>query len=91
MVYNQSEAPIWDVEVPIAGREDRPLRIGHVPPRGSAGNGWLEAPEDWHLMNVGPGCPGAAAVELMNVVFIDNLGRRWKRVGREEPIRLLDP
>jgi hypothetical protein len=88
-VYNHSDAPIWDVKVPVPGREQRPLLFERVAPRSSEGNGWLDAPADWHLMNVGPGCPGTPPWTSLDVVFVDNLGRRWRRSGRAEPIRLL--
>jgi hypothetical protein len=89
-VYNHSDAPIWDVKVPVAGREHRPLLIEHVAPRSSEGNGWLDAPESWHLMNIGAGCPGTPHWTPLDVIFVDNLGRRWRRSGRSEPVRLLD-
>ena len=89
-VFNESDEPVWDVKVPIAGREHRPLLIERVGPHGSAGNGWLDAPDDWHLMNVGPGCPGTPHWLPLDVVFVDNSGRRWRRSGRGEPVRLLD-
>jgi hypothetical protein len=89
-VYNHSDAPIWDVKVPVAGREDRPLLVEHVAPHSSKGNGWLDAPPDWHLMNVGPGCPGTPHWTPLDVIFVDNFGRRWRRSGRSEPVRLLD-
>lgn len=89
-VYNHSDAPIWDVQVPVPGREYRPLLIEHVPPHSSEGNGWHDAPPDWHLMNIGPGCPGTPHWIPLGVVFVDNLGRRWRRSGRSEPVRLFD-
>jgi hypothetical protein len=88
-VYNQSDAPIWDVKVFVPERV-RPLLVEHVPPRDSAVNGWLDAPDEWYLMNVGAGCPGTPHWLPLDVVFVDNRGLRWRRSGRSEPVRLLD-
>ena len=38
-VYNHSDAPIWDVQVSVPGREKGPLLIDHVAPHSSEGNG----------------------------------------------------
>ncbi|MFI6822206.1 hypothetical protein ACIBJE_14800 [Micromonospora sp. NPDC050187] len=89
-VFNHSVEPIWDVKVPVPGRERRPLLYERVDPHSSELNGWLDAPADWHLMNVGAGCPGTPHWIPLEVSFVDNSGRRWRRSGRAEPVRLTD-
>jgi hypothetical protein len=88
-VFNHSNEPVWDLQVPVKGRESRPLLIERVDPHSHAGNGWLDAPPDWYLMNVGAGCPGSPHWTTLDVIFVDNHGRRWRRSGRAEPVRLL--
>jgi hypothetical protein len=88
-VYNQSDEPIWDVKIYLPERE-KPLLLEHVGPRDSDTNGWLDAPDEWHLMNVDAGCPGTPHWLPLDIVFVDNRGLRWRRSGRSEPVRLLD-
>lgn len=64
----------------------RPSGIG---PGQSKRNGWQEAPELWHVMHIGPGCPGHAWHLDLEFVFTDNRGARWRRNGEQEPVRLL--
>ncbi|WP_326554180.1 hypothetical protein [Micromonospora sp. NBC_01813] len=88
-VFNHSSEPIWDVKVPIpGGREQLPLLYERVDPQSSELNGWLDAPPDWYLMHVGAGCPGTPNWIPLDVTFVDNAGRRWRRSGRGEPVRL---
>ncbi|MEU8230401.1 hypothetical protein AB0C12_12440 [Actinoplanes sp. NPDC048967] len=89
-VFNHSDAPVWDIEVEVPGREGRPLLIEQVPPHGVEGNGWLDAPRDWYITHVSAGCPGTPYWTPLDVTFVDNAGRRWRRSGRAEPVRLLD-
>lgn len=89
-VFNHSDEPIWDVKVPVPGREARPLLYERVDPHSSELNGWLDAPADWHLMHVSAGCPGTPHWIPLDVAFVDNSGRRWRRSGRSEPVRLMD-
>ncbi|MGK5521265.1 hypothetical protein ACSNN9_18190 [Micromonospora sp. URMC 107] len=88
-VYNHSDEPVWDVKVIIPDRS-RPLLVETVPPHDSRATAWMEAPDDWHLMHVGPGCPGTPTWTSLDVVFVDNRGLRWRRSGRAEPVRLFD-
>jgi hypothetical protein len=89
-VFNHSDEPIWDAKVSVPGREARPLLYERVDPHSSELNGWLDAPADWYLMNVGAGCPGTPHWIPLEVSFVDNSGRRWRRSGRGEPLRLTD-
>lgn len=89
-VFNHSDAPVWEVSVRAPGLgHDRPVHIERVNPHSSEANGWRDAPERWALWNLGPGCPGTPQWVDLDVTFVDNTGRRWRRTGRAEPVRLL--
>ncbi len=89
-VHNHSDEPIWDVQVPLPDREHMPLLYERVDPLASELNGWLDAPSDWYLRHVGPGCPSMPYWIPLDVFFVDNAGRRWRRSGRGTPERLTD-
>jgi hypothetical protein len=88
-VFNHSDGPIWDVAVAVPGRR-LPLLIESVPPHEIRRSGWRDAPPEWYLEHVGAGCPGSPHWTSLDVTFVDNLGRRWRRSGRADPVRLLD-
>ncbi|WFE94877.1 hypothetical protein [Micromonospora sp. WMMD987] len=87
-VDNHGGEPISSVMVFLPERA-LPLHFGTIGPGQSKRNGWLDAPELWHVMHIGPGCPGHAWHLDLEFVFTDNRGARWRRNGEQEPVRLL--
>jgi hypothetical protein len=65
------------------------MHFGTIGPGQSKRNGWLDAPELWHVMHIGPGCPGHAWHLDLEFVFTDNCGARWRRNGEQQPVQLL--
>jgi hypothetical protein len=90
-VFNHSDEPIWDARIPLPGREHDPLLIDRVGPQASDVEGWLKAPQDWYFKHYGVrGSAEKARGVQLDVMFVDNAGRRWRRSGRSEPVRLTD-
>ncbi len=52
-VFNHSSEPVWEVKIPVPGRELKPLLYERIDPHGSVLNGWRDAPEDWYLRECG--------------------------------------
>ncbi|WP_327034866.1 hypothetical protein [Micromonospora ureilytica] len=87
-VDNHSGEPISSVMVFLPERA-LPLHFGTIGPGKSKRNGWLDAPELWHVMHIGCGCPGHPWHLDLEFVFSDNRRARWRRNGEQEPVRLL--
>ncbi|MFF4894692.1 hypothetical protein [Micromonospora chersina] len=89
VVQNHSESFIFDVVARIPGSPTRCL-IHFIKPGGSSEAEFRSLSYDYHIMHVGCGGPYTPYQLRVTLEYTDPSGRRWRRVGWDQPSQLPD-